>query len=192
MESIKELLDNTKAITLSDTMQQQLMNFERVLDHLNLYVFKNWMDGELVKGPEVKKYWVTCTFMWPHSKMPDPVGGEKLLNYGCKVLYRVGKIKTPVEITSYEDFQPATKYPKMIKKKIWLVEVTMPQKLITDILRGSLDVEDETIDVSNLDAAIEKDVDDEIYQNQNDNMENDAESGMPVAPPNSPGQQGQF
>lgn len=183
MESIKELLDNTKAITLSDTMQEQLMNFERVLDHLNLYIFANWFDGELVKGPDVQKYWVYCTFMWPHSKMPDPTGGEKLLSYGCKVTYKKDKVKTPVEVESPDDFEPGTKYPKLIKKDIWLVEIGMPKKLIQDISRGSVEVEDEDVDMSNLDTAIDKDIDDQIYQNQDQNMEQQLEPGGQLPEP---------
>lgn len=167
MADIKELLANTKEITQSRTVQENLMNFERVLDHINLYVFSNWIDGELVEGPDVKKYWVTCIFMWPYSKMPDPRGGKKLLNFGCEVKYKKDWIKMPIEIKKPSDFEDGTKYPRMIKKKIWLVEVSIPQKLIKDISRGSLEIEDETIDMSNLDKAIDKDVDDEMYQSEN-------------------------
>jgi len=186
MEDIRDTLKNTKAITQSDTMQEHLMNFERVLDHLNLYVFSNWIDGELVAGPEVKKYWVVCGFMWPKSKMPDPAGGAKLLNYGCKVLYKKAKLKTPVEVESPDDFEPGTKYPKMVKKGVWLVEIMMPQKLIKDIARGSVELEDETVDVSNLDDAIDQDVDDEMYQDPSQSMMGDIEQqqqGQGMAPP---------
>lgn len=178
MADIKELLTNVKEITESPTVQQNLMNFERVLDHLNLYVFANWIDGELVEGPNIEKYWMSCKFMWPYSKMPDPRGGEKLMAYGCKVSYEKDAIKVPVKIETPNDYQAGTAYPKMVRKKIWIVEIMMPQKLIKDIARGSLDLENELIDMENLDSAVDKDVDDQIYQE-----ESSPEEEMPGAGP---------
>ena len=42
-----------------------LMDFERVLDELDLYAFQNWKQGELVVGPEYERYFVSYTFMRP-------------------------------------------------------------------------------------------------------------------------------
>lgn len=185
-QDIQALLTNVKEITESPTVLENLMNFERVLDHLNLYVFANWIDGELVEGPDVEKYWVSCKFMWPYSKMPDPSGGEKLLAYGCKVLYSIDSIKIPVKIETPNDYKPGTAYPKMVKKKIWIVEIEMPQKLIKDIARGSLDLENENIDMENIDSAIDKDIDDQIYQQEmtpEEEMPGGPGAGMPAEAP---------
>ncbi len=72
--NIRELLDNTKQIFMTDSAVSTLLDFERVLDELDLYAFANWKQGELVEGPTYQKYFVTCTFMWPYKKMPDPKG----------------------------------------------------------------------------------------------------------------------
>jgi len=61
--TIKHIAENTKDIFMSDSMLKTLLDFERVIDELNVYVFANWKSGELVEGPKYEKYFVTCTFM---------------------------------------------------------------------------------------------------------------------------------
>jgi hypothetical protein len=59
-----------------------LLDFERVLDEADLYAYKNWLLGELVQGPDIGKYSVTCVFMWPYKLMPDPRGAKRLATIG--------------------------------------------------------------------------------------------------------------
>ena len=68
--------ENIRDIYLSDGSLLSLIDFERVLDELDLYAFRNWPLGELVAGPEIGRYTVTCTFMWPERLMPDPRGAR--------------------------------------------------------------------------------------------------------------------
>jgi len=166
MQTIKELLANTKQIYGSRNFLEQLMDFERVLDSLNLYVFKNWIRGELVQGPTVSKYWVSCKFMYPKKMMPDPRGGKKLLAYGCKVNFAKDILETPIEIETPSDFAPGTKYPKMVKRSVWIVEIIMPKHLMSEIERGSVDLEDEVIDMEDLQKADEQDLEAESMQTQ--------------------------
>ena len=74
-----------------------------MLDELDLYVYKNWEDGELVAGPKIKRHWVICS-MWPQEQM-SPMGGKRLLDYDCKVTYKkdlsIPKIKNPDDIRPY-------------------------------------------------------------------------------------------
>lgn len=158
MSLIKDIIDNTKEIYLSDTLLEQLMDYERVLDGLNLYVFENWIKGELISGPKVEKYWVSCKFMWPLKQMPDPAGAEKLLDYGCKVSFQKSKLEQPVPVKTPDDFKPGTKYPRMRKVPIWIVEIVVPKSLMADIKRGSLDVEGEEIDLSDVEKAYENEL----------------------------------
>ena len=95
---IKQIIQNVKDVYMSDSNIDTLMDFERVLDEVDLYVFENWKKGELVEGPTNEKYFVTCTFMWPYKKMPDPRGGERLLDYGCEVRYKKDFLSYPVKI----------------------------------------------------------------------------------------------
>lgn len=152
---LKDVIENIKEIYMSDSSLDTLLNFERVIDELDLYVFANWKLGELVQGPKYEKYWITCTFMWPLHLMPDPTGAERLLDYGGEVKYKKGKLKYPIKVKKPEDFKPGTKWAKSETKDIWLVEITLPKQLMTDIQQGSLELENEKIDVEDLERAYE-------------------------------------
>jgi hypothetical protein len=136
MADIKDIITNIEQIYGSNNSLNQLKDFERVLDELDVYVYDNWIDGELVEGPKETRYYIQCTFMWPEEKMPEPLGGKRLLEYGCKVefaedmLAKVRKIKTP------DDIRPGTRKGKIDQESIWMVRITMPKKLMSDINRG--------------------------------------------------------
>ena len=159
-----QVADNIRDIYMSDGSLTTLLDFERVLDELDLYAFKNWQIGELVAGPNIGKYRVTCTFMWPKNLMPDPRGGRRLLPFDCEVLYKKQKIKIPIKIDNPSDYIPGTHKAKLMEKDVWLVEITMPKHLMSDIRTGSIELEDQDIDLEDLDSAYEKDLDDEQYQ----------------------------
>jgi hypothetical protein len=118
----------------------------------------------LVAGPQIGKYRVTCTFMWPKNLMPDPRGGRRLLPFDCEVLYKKQKIKIPIKIQDPSDYIPGTKKARLMEKEVWLVEITMPKHLMSDIRTGSVELEDQDIDLEDLDSAYEKDLDDDQYQ----------------------------
>ena len=59
-KEITDVIDNTKDIFMTDSSLSSLLDFERVLDELDLYVFANWKKGELVEGPVYEKYDSTC------------------------------------------------------------------------------------------------------------------------------------
>ena len=44
--NIKKILDNTKEIYMTDSSLETLLDFERVLDDLDLYAFDNWKRSE--------------------------------------------------------------------------------------------------------------------------------------------------
>jgi hypothetical protein len=104
-----------------------LLDFERVLDELDLYAFKNWQIGELVQWTKIGKYRVTCIFMWPEKLMPDPRGGRRLLPFDCDVKYKKTNMQVPMKIEDPSDYRPGTHKARLIEKKIWLVEITMPK-----------------------------------------------------------------
>jgi len=178
---VKDIIDNTKNIYMSESSLESLMDFERVLDELDTYVFQNWEKGELVEGPLYDKYFVTCTFMWPHKLMPDPRGGERLLDYKCEVSYRRETLEYPVEVKSPDDFRPGTKVPKLAQKPVWLVTITMPKQLMHDIHQGSLDLEAETVNIEDIEQAYEVGLDDDVYKDEEQQMQ--SAGAMPGAMP---------
>jgi hypothetical protein len=159
-----QVAENIRDIYLSEGSLLTLLDFERVLDELDLYAFKNWQIGELVSGPDIGKYRVTCIFMWPERLMPDPRGARRLLPFDCKVRYKRTQMQVPMKIVDPDDYRPGTKKARLIQKKIWLVEISMPKALISDIRTGSVELEDQDIDLADLDQAYEQDLDQESYQ----------------------------
>jgi hypothetical protein len=166
-----QVADNIKNIYMSEGSLLTLLDFERVLDELDLYAFANWEIGELVAGPDISKYRVTCTFLWPEKLMPDPRGARRLLPFDCDVKYKKTTMKVPVRIDDPSDYRPGTHKAKIIEKKVWLVEITMPKSLMSDIRTGSVELEDQDIDLQDLDDAYEQDLDKQEYQ-QDDNGQN--------------------
>ena len=63
-QSLKDIIENSKTLSMTDSALNTLMDFERVLDELDMYAFANWKKGGLVEGPVYEKYFVTCVFMW--------------------------------------------------------------------------------------------------------------------------------
>lgn len=142
MEDIYDLVKNVERVYDSDTAFQVLKDFERVLDELDLYVYKNWKDGELLDGPRIDRHWVTCKFMWARQDMPDPMGGKRLLDYDCKVSYKKDHIIRPRKIKDPDDVRLGTRKGKLDRHPIWIVEIQMPKKLIADIYSGYMEMQD--------------------------------------------------
>jgi len=157
---IKEIVENTKKIYMSESSLELLMDFERVLDEVDMYAFKNWKRGELVEGPIKHKHWVECTFMYPNKMMPDPDGGKRLLGYKAIVEYKKDKLSTPVKVEDYGDFRPGTKKPKLKEDPVWLVKIKMPAELVKDTQEGFVELEGREIDLSELENAYDQDLND--------------------------------
>jgi hypothetical protein len=139
MRDILEVIKNVETIYNNNSSLAILKDFERVLDEMDMYVYKNWKDGELASGPKVDRHWVTAEFMWPYDKMPDPVAGKRLIDLGCKVMYEKTNVVEPRRIRTPDDLRPGTKKGKLETNPVWLVEIMMPKKLVFDIFNGYMD-----------------------------------------------------
>lgn len=159
------IIDTVKGIFTSDGSIALLLDFERVLDEADVYAYRNWELGELVQGPITKRYSVCCMFMWPYKLMPDPRACKRLINLGCKITWKKTKIEVPVEVDDYDDFQPGTRYPKMKKRSVWLVNIEMPKEIMDDIRQGSVELADQTVDLDELDTAYDEDMQKEGTEN---------------------------
>jgi len=170
-----QVAENIRDIYMSEGSLLSLLDFERVLDELDLYAFKNWAIGELVQGPEIGKYRVGCIFMWPEKLMPDPRGAKRLLPFDCEVRYKKTNMKIPVKIEDPSDYRPGTHKAKIVEKKVWLVEIVMPKALMSDIRTGSVELEDQDIDLEDLDSAYEQDLDQQSFQTDNNAQQQNAQ-----------------
>jgi|APCry1669189768_1035252.scaffolds.fasta_scaffold06841_4 hypothetical protein len=158
IKNIQDLYENNSALAV-------LKDFERVVDELDLYVYKNWIDGELAYGPKVERHWITVGFMWPRDKMPDPVGAKRLTELGCKVLYQKSHLIEPRKIRTPDDIRPNTKKGKLDHHPIWIVEIQMPKKVAFDVFKGYMSKMKEN------------------YQDDIKPTESTAPVGAPITPP---------
>lgn len=139
MKDILDVIKNVETIYNNNSSLAVLKDFERVLDEMDVYVYDNWFDGELASGPKIERHWVTCEFMWPNKKMPDPDGARRLMEIGCRVKYEKSEMIEPRKIRSPEDFRPGTKKGKLDSRPIWIVKISMPKKLVFDIFNSYMD-----------------------------------------------------
>jgi hypothetical protein len=181
------IIDTIRGIFTSDGSMSTLLDFERVLDEADLYAFKNWEFGELVQGPTVKKYSVSCIFMYPYKMMPDPRGAKRLASIGCSTKFKKTKIKVPVQVENYDDYMPGTRYPKMVDKEVWLILVEMPKELMNEIREGSIDLADQTIDLEELDNSYEDDLDQDEGTKENSQTQQQGQMGQGMPSPMMPG-----
>ena len=141
MHDVLDIIKNVQSLYAVGPTLGILKDFERVLDELDVYVFQNWEDGELLSGPIDSRPFVTCSFMWPADKMPDPAGGKRLLDKGCKVTYQKDELLKPREIKTPADYRPGTRKGKIDAHDIWVVEIKMPKELIGNMKYGQDEIE---------------------------------------------------
>jgi hypothetical protein len=122
--------------------------------------------------------------MWPLKLMPDPRGARRLLPFDCEVEYQKKEIKIPIKINDPSDYRPGEHKAKLTTKEVWLVEITMPKALMNDIRTGSIEMEDQDIDLDELDQAYEQDLDKEA--NQSDEQAQDAQQSLQQQPGQQP------
>jgi hypothetical protein len=173
--NLKSIIENIKTVTESPSMVAAIIDFERVLDEMDMYAYANWQFGELVEGPVFEKYFVTCTFMWPYTKMPDPDAAKRLLQYDIEVEYNLDRLEVPVKIKSPYDYKPGTKFAKHKFIKVWLVTITMPKDLISNIQKGTVELENEQLDLEDIEEAYSEGMDEE--ENEEDEEGSDEDNG---------------
>ena len=136
MHDVLDIIRNVQDLYSLSPSLGILKDFERVIDELDVYVFKNWDEGELLSGPKDHRHFVECSFMWPMDQMPDPSGGKRLLDHGCKVTYAKDTLFKPRPIKGPEDYRPGTTKGKIDGHTIWVVNIRMPKELIGNFKHG--------------------------------------------------------
>ena len=145
--------DVIKRITDSEDLLSIMIDFENYLDSNNLYAFENWIDGEIVGGPWVKRYWVKVILKYPYKKMPNPEGGLRLLKHGTKIHYDIKYEEHSVEVKSPSDYQPGTKKPKIKKQKVWIITMLIPRRFVQNLDSEIMDTYDDEVDVNTIDDS---------------------------------------
>lgn len=155
MKIIDKLLDNSNRSSALEV----LMQVEGVLDRLNVYAYDNWIEGEVVDGPDIERYWVTVTLMYPYKSMPDPDGAERLTRKGCKVFYAKDDLITAAKLVEPEDRDPngderriGQSAAKKVKKKIWLITLVIPRQFMDTITADTVELDNTDVNIDAVDT----------------------------------------
>ena len=174
----------------SDSVLNVLIDFEGVLDHLDVYAYENWEKGEVVQGPDLEKYWVTVTLMYPKKLMPNPEGALRIIERGGKVMFGEDIYLKPVKITSPESMEQRRKpftdkegkeelRPKLVKIPIWLVKITLPRKFVNSQSSEKIRVADTELDLDAVTSAYDQNLDQEEALQDNNNPQAQQQSEDP-------------
>ena len=164
LDQLKQTLDN---LVDSSSDLNVLLEFEEVLDNLHIYAYKNWEFGEVIAGPEVTRYWISITLMYPEKLMPDPDAALRLIKHGAKVYYRKDVLKEPVKIVDPSDMGQidAVSMKRKAKVKdtpIWLIQIDMPRDFVDEFESSKITINGQDIDLGDVDSAYDTDYDNDL------------------------------
>ena len=175
----QDLNDHLRKVSEGESLLDMLLEFEGILDEIDLYAYKNWSKGEILEGPDVARHWVTAKFMYMSEDMPDPAGAERLLSRGIKVKFCREELKYPKKVKNWDDVDQSRSFnaqsggygvgglggvgfikPKTLTDNVWVVEIVMPRKFVDNTIQDYVDVgDDDFIDTDALDAATQMQAD---------------------------------
>ena len=141
MIKLQQATENLNAIFDNKDLLDVLIDVEDVFEGLDLYAFKNWLEGLVVSGPHVSRYWINVKLMYLHKDMPDPTGAQRLERHGCKIKYektffeQVKKV-SPEDMEKRSDPKHPITFNKTRAKKykipIWIIDIDLPKQFVDD------------------------------------------------------------
>jgi len=158
--SVKILNDKITEVSKSNTLLDMLMEFEKTLDELDMYAFKNWNKGEVLEGPTLGRHYVNVKLIYPHKEMPDPDGAKRLIARDCLVKYDKDMLETPRRVKDFADVEVGTRpdgsqrfTPKADSEPVWIVSIDMPRRYVDEFSAQHVEAkEDEFIDSEDTDS----------------------------------------
>jgi len=175
----QDLNNHLRKVSEGESLLDMLLEFEGILDEVDLYAYKNWSKGEILEGPDVGRHWVTAKFMYMSEDMPDPSGAERLMSRGIKVKFCREELKYPQKVKNWDDVDQSRSFnaqsggygvgglggvgyikPKTLTDNVWVVEIVMPRKFVDNTIQDYVDVgDDDFIDTDAIDAATQMQAD---------------------------------
>jgi hypothetical protein len=181
MIDINEIAATISKVKKNGNTLDLLLEFEGVLDDLHIYAYENWIEGEVIKGPVISKYWVEVYLMYPEKKMPNPVAAERLIKHGCYVFFQKETISDNVKIKKESDLvydqDRKKRVPKVHTMNVWLVKIVMPRHLLTDYNVKKISAMTGEIDLDSVIDAYDQGLD--VNRNARNENENNQESENP-------------
>ncbi len=161
--SVKMLNDSIKKISETNTLLDMLLEFEHVLDNLELYAYKNWIKGEVLEGPTLDRHWVSVKLLYRSKHMPDPDGAKRILARGGFVKYAKETLLTPRKVRTFDDITVEVTPDGRNRYKartdshpIWVVEIKLPRKYVDEFSTDAVQAdEDAYVDLESLNSESE-------------------------------------
>jgi hypothetical protein len=158
--SVKILNDKITEVSKSNTLLDMLMEFEKTLDELDIYAFKNWNKGEILEGPSIGRHYVNVKLLYPLKEMPDPEGAKRLIARDCLIKYSKDTLETPRKVENFNDVEISVRpdggqrfTPKADSNPVWVVSIDMPRRYVDEFSAQHVEAkEDEYIDNEDTDS----------------------------------------
>lgn len=125
--------------------QATLIQFEDYLDNNHLYAFKNWIEGVVWDGPNIRRYWVDLTLKYPRYLMPDPKGAMRLVNSGAIITFKEDTEIVSVRPEKNDDLDPMTRKPKEKEEEVWLITIQVPRRFIENAIEDYEELEPQPV-----------------------------------------------
>lgn len=148
---------NTKNVNDDYGKLDAAMEVAAFLEQVGAFAFDNWIDGELVYGPAIEKYYVTIKLMFPKKMPPNPAVFERLTNLECIIEFdedtykRVALIRDdnvePIEYSADNGF-----HKKIFEHKVWIVTLRVPQRYLSLDGNTVFNIDGEDIYYSDIEA----------------------------------------
>ena len=156
--SAKILNDSIKVLSDNNSLLDMLLEFEKTLDGLDLYAFKNWQKGEVLEGPTLKRHYVNVKLLYPYKDMPDPEGAKRLMARDCLVDYKKDTLVTPRKVRTFDDvdvdIRPdgSQRYKaKTNSEPCWVVSIDMPRRYVDEFSSDVVEVDqDKYVDMEDV------------------------------------------
>ena len=163
MRTLKIINDNMKKVSDTNTLLDMLLEFEGVIDNFDIYAYKNWNKGEVIAGPELSRYFIEVSLMYPYKDMPDPEALLRLKKNQCEVKMFKDKLVRPKKILSADDTEIRMRadVPRRVAKAIyddvWIVEVKMPRRFVDEFSTEQVEAaEDAYVDMEAKNSATDQ------------------------------------
>jgi len=161
--SVKVLNDQIKKVSETNTLLDMLLEFEKTLDNIDLYSYKNWGLGEVLEGPTLNRHYVTVKLMYKESEMPDPAGAKRLFARDCLVKYTKDELLTPVKVKTFDDVTTDINPDGSVRHKaktktepVWIVEIQMPRRYVDEFSSEYVQADEESyVDTESVNAENE-------------------------------------
>jgi hypothetical protein len=169
-----DITKNLQKIYDGETNLDMLIEFEGVLDNLHLYAYKNWFKGEIIEGPEISRYWIEVSLLYPYEHMPDPEGALRLTKVGCHVHFVKQRMKLSVDIKDPDDLEmtkDGKRKPKKVVVPVWIVQIAMPRQFISEFASEKIKLNGVDIDLGDVIDAKDENLDSTRDDDNDDTFE---------------------